>query len=255
MPQESKFIYDLLKILTGAGAGIFATWLTYWLVGRRRITLAHRHRMTELMVEKLHQYTQKYYMPIINAAHALSEDLDARIKKTQTTKDYYRSFYFLTKLLHSWYARTKMLGGYFLRDNTVGYVLQSEEGAIRKLIRKFVTPTDASILLKSMKSSHDDIIPFVDFRHVLTKPLLKQISVNYGNWLQQKTKEVKELIHHLRCYYDLFLFEINTIYQAWSREKPSLKHPDLLRQAIVQLPEAADFTTKHKTKLLKKLGL
>ena len=204
------------------------------------------------MVKKVHEYSEKYYLPTIIATASLLGELRERITKPETAQDDV-SFYRLARVLYHWHIRALGIGGYFLRDMLVERVVALEEGKIGELFLKVLTRREASILIKSLKSPEGSMVPFVEFQDALSKPPLDEIFIKYTSWLKEKTEEVNQLTRYLQCYYDLLLFEVNRSYQSWYRQKARPHQPNEIKKEVIELFKNRQITFKEKRKLVKRL--
>lgn len=261
MPQNSLQL--LLPFIT-AVAGVLGTILTYWLVGKRRLTLAHRQRIVEDKSVKFHQYAINYYMPVISSIgnflwrlNTLIERKKKGVKKIKIENEDGEelSFFFFARYLSTENNVYKKMKTIFLRDRATEVVL----GYLRRnIIESQVKGFSRNELSKVMKFTDPDEL-FTDFKPKLQKggELREIFDKKYKPWTTQMQKNTS-FIDFLHCYQDLFSFEINEVYtKSWYKENPvrlTSKNFDLIeREVLPELRRGGEINLKVEKKFLKKI--
>lgn len=243
-------------ILASLGVGALASRVIEHYLTRRRLRLTHEHRIVESMADKFHMYTEKYFMPIISIAGRLYRELKERT--TQTAKDERKeetqtkdsiSFFYLALLIYYWHILSLELGGYFLKDTTVAKTLWVLETETMRTTSNWLNKKNESILIESIREFKQSFITFIN---KLGDKTLSPIFKDYESWLGENVEEVRKSVDYLQCYRNLFLFEINIPYEAWSG-KSFLEKPDLVKNVINELQRRNILTDKDKTTLFKKI--
>lgn len=257
---------DLWKLLAAGGLGVFVTWLTYWLVGKRKLRLVHRHRLIEKNINRIHRYAA-YYWPYITLSRAVGGLLDTAHKtitqqkniKTEEQKAEIQeqlkiSFFRLAQWFHMYYKCWKDLGGVI----TVGDL--TAESLLTTLLGRFPSSFDDEIglvarhrLINVFESQPQVREFFNKFKEKLGQRSLGPIFNKYKQWL--KNPEILSLAAELRCFSTLFTFEINMCYQSWYRRKPRRPKVDfnLVTDRLNKLIESQSVTLQDAKKYLRRL--
>lgn len=255
MPQNSLQL--LLPFIT-AVAGVLGTILTYWLVGKRRLTLAHRQRIVEDKSVKFHQYVISYYMPVISSIGNFLWRVDKVMegkKKIENEDAEDLSFFFFARYLSTEKTVYKNLKAIFLRDRVTESILSYLRQNIVELRSKGFTRNELSKIQKSIDA--DEL--FTDYKFELLRDgeLGEIFEKKYKPWVGQMKKNTS-FIDFLRCYGDLLQFEINEVYKkSWYKENPiklTAKSLDLIKKkALPALRRSRKINLKAEKKFLKKI--
>lgn len=249
----------LLPFIT-ALAGVLGTMLTYWLVGKRRLTLAHRQRIIEHKSVRFHEYVMKYYMPVLSSIgnflwrlNKVIEGEDALELEGEDALEL--SFFFFTQYLSTERSVYKKMKTVFVRDRVTEAVLSYLTENIIELRSNAFTRSELSTIRKYIDP--DEL--FTDFKcELLRHGKLREIfEEKYTPWIGQLKKNTS-FIDFLHCYQDLLSFEINEVYtKSWYKENPTKltsKSLDLIEKTV--LPELRGRKTIHlraQKKFLKKI--
>lgn len=256
------------QLLASAGIGVFVTWLAYHLVGKRRLKLAHRHRLIEENISRIHRYAAEYYWPNITLSRAVGELLDRAQKikteeKNTTTEEQKAKiqqqlkicFFRLAQWFHMQYKWWKDDGGVI----TVGDL--TAERLLAKLLPRLPSSFDEKIglvarhtLINVLESQPQVREFFNKFNEMLDQWSLGLIFNKYKQWLEDP--EISSLAAELRCFSMLLDFEINMCYDSWYGRKPRKPRVDfnLVREKLNQLVNSRSITLEDAKKYLHRLG-
>lgn len=249
----------LLPFIT-ALAGVLGTMLTYWLVGKRRLTLAHRQRIIEHKSVKFHEYVMKYYMPVLSSIGNFLWRLNKVIEGEDTFElegedAYELSFFFFAQYLSTEHIVGKKMKTTFVRDRVTEAVLLYLTDNIIELRSKGFTRNELSKIKKRIDP--DEL--FTDFKFELLRngELREIFEEKYKPWIRQMKKNTS-FIDFLDCYLDLFSFEINDIYtKSWYKENPiklTSESVDLIEKtALPELRSRKTINLKAEKKFRKKI--
>lgn len=125
----------LVTVLAGAtGWGLKVWW------DSRQLKQAHRQRLVVLMTEKLHDYAEKYYMPLVGIARDLEMHLNH--------DDAQLSFYYLVRYISQYRKINTMMPGTFLTNLVAEKVVDTLEIEIYQCLTSphLLSPCEYSIV-------------------------------------------------------------------------------------------------------------
>ena len=203
---------QVVQILTSFGIGAILGYIIKFLLDRQNLKLTYRHRIAEKLAEKVIDYSEKYYMPLANSLSDLVSHLDRTLKNpTQEEKRY--SFYILAVCLSTRNRLVAELGGLVLKKVETEQKLES-------IYRDFLDEmkTQAKMTLADI-SAIEKLVSPNEFAHdFLSKidgnTILNEIYLKFDQWLKNGDS-VKKLISHATACRDLFIDELNLIYEPW----------------------------------------
>lgn len=277
------FQNSLFLPFISAVAGVLGTILTYWLVGKRRIGLTHRHRLIEKNIERIHAYAAQHYwryigssatvgelLPKAQKAKAEEEKAKAKEKKAKTKEEKAEaneqkvkaeeqlkiSFFRLAQWFHMQYKYWKDVGGLVtVGDLTAERLLVRLQGALRRFFDKEIGPVQRHTLMSTLESEPQVREFFNKFKEKLDQGDLRVIFDKYKQWLENP--EIPSLAAELRYFSRLFDFEINMCYESWYGRKPGKPKIDLnlVRARLNELIDNQSITLLDAKKYLRRIGV
>lgn len=201
-----------IQILGLLGIGTILGYFIKYLLDRQNLKLTYRHRIAEKLAEKVIDYSEKYYMPLTNSLNDLVSHLDRTLKNpTEEEKRY--SFYILAVCLSTRNKLVAELGGLVLRR------VETEQ-KLELIYRDFLEEmkTQAKMTLADI-SAIEKLVSPKEFAHDFLSKIdenttLNEIYRKFDQWLKN-TDSVKKLISHVTACRDLFIDELNLIYEPW----------------------------------------
>jgi len=211
----------IIQILTSLGIGTVLGYFIKFFLDRSNLQLANRHRIAEKLAEKVIEYTEKYYVPLASSLANLAFQLD-RTLENPTDEEKRYSFYLLAVCLS---ARGH------LATEAIGLILKNVEieRRLELIYRNFIDEikNQAKITLQDISA----IEKLVSLKELAYDFLLKmngdrtlnEIYHKFDQWLRN-TDSVKRVIKYAADQRDLFVSELNLIYEPWygkaSKQKP-----------------------------------
>jgi len=201
-----------VQILTSLGIGAILGYIIKYLLDRQNLKLSSRHRVAEKQAEKVIEYSEKYYMPLTNCLSDLVSHLNRTLESpTEEEKRY--SFYILAVCLSTRNRLVMDLGGFVLKRIKTEKKLESTYQDFLKEMKTQakMTLVDISAIEKlvSPKEFAHDFLPRID-----GDTTLSEIYRKFDQWLKN-TDSVRRLISRATDCRDLFIDELNLIYEPW----------------------------------------
>jgi len=201
-----------MQIFASFGIGTILGYIIKYLLDRQNLKLSSRHRIAEKQAEKVIEYSEKYYMPLTNSLNDLVSHLNRTLESpTEEEKRY--SFYILAVCLCTRNRLVTELGGFLLKKVETEKKLES---IYQDFLKEMKTQAKMTLLdisaiekLVSPKELAHDFLAKID-----ENTTLNEIYRKFDQWLKN-TDSVKRLISHATDCRDLFIDELNLIYEPW----------------------------------------
>lgn len=237
-------------------------YLLRWALDQLGESLAARreyHRkMTELMVPKLHEYTEKYYMPTVSAGRRTAEGLRALLdlKSPPSDEQIGRVLYHLGRFFHEQDKWAAAIGGFFFQNLTgeaVASALQTDLN--RKWNRVQALTTQDRSKLRKEAGNADSIGDFLE--KISGQAQLQQIRDGVRQWLQDDPEAVA-FCKAVDLWWKLVHFEINAHLAAWYRQeqRPNLTEEQLstVKEILGRLVRDREISDRHHREYLKRFA-
>lgn len=209
---------QLLLPFISAVAGVLATTLAYRLIGRRRLRLAHRHRIIEENIKRIHKYAEEYYIPYISLSETVAGKL-AELQKSRTKDKLEISFFRLAQWFHMQYKCWKGIGGIVTLGNlTAECLLKQFQAVLPNFFDEKIGIVERHSLMNVFECEPQVGEFFNKFRQKLDEEPLGEIFKKYDESLTDP--EISSLVTQVDCFHRLFQFEINMCYEPWYGRKP-----------------------------------
>lgn len=250
------------RVGTGGLGALAATLvilgLRHWLE-ERKLRLTHEHRTVEKQTESFHEYVFGHYMSILSSLvdflwriqYAMENPED----KLEGEDAVELSFFFFARYWATESGFRKKMKGFFLKDRVSENVISNLRAKIIRQVGDHFGRESLSVIEKYVDP--DEL--FVDFKVKLghTHYRLGVIFEQYRSWVEV-LRGNRLPLDLLRCYHDLFIFEINKVYRPWYREKPGrLPREDLViieREVLNDLRQKEIITKRRKAQFEKKFN-
>jgi len=115
--QEFVALWPIIGPTLGVVAGVVGKWLLDLLSKELSSRREYRQKMISLMIPKLHEYAEKYYMHEGAYADRSARDLKESLKESPVSdQQLVRTMFHLGKFLHALDERQRAIPAYFLQD-------------------------------------------------------------------------------------------------------------------------------------------
>ncbi len=200
-----------LAIIAAVIQAFFLERIKGW-IEKQRLDITHGQKIVEEMVKHLHDYAQKYYMPLGRTAK--------QFINSSRGAHYEDAFYFFT--LHH-YFRNKLadeLGGYFLRDATAEVVISR---LARTALDAFGTPK-GFLGWAEVDQLVSDLLPSPNktdrpkFKSKIAEGWGLEKYQQFRALIEGNSAEIQEALRNFEAFVLLLLLEVNLGYGAWYGE-------------------------------------
>ena len=183
---------------------------------------AYNQRISEKMIDRVHEYAAKYYFPLLKRADdfnyylikvkkliRMGKKVDDEIKKV--------SFFHFVMYIKAQHKLFNEVGGVLLNSFDL-------ERKITELIHFFerkinINLRDTNFLISTVKAvEYASFETELEKSHKKNNRLWKIYKKYKRNILNKKTREY--LIKSLTAFYEIFLYGINMVFYPWYGEKP-----------------------------------
>lgn len=244
--RYQQIVSTIIQVVLGLGIiSIIVAAINHYFqkAQKDRIHYQETHR---IMLETLHEYVEKYYMPQIRYSDYLAnfyseqKDLQDHHKRNQ-------SLYFLMLFNRIQIIQRDNIGGIFLQD-LVGEILLSKLSE-RISLATGTRPMSESKAFPSFEVYSDVIrgikaeLKYSEFLDLLETNKYKSVLGHYKNWVLYTT-ELEELSKYFRLYSNIFYCEVNRPYIPWYGENIRLKDEseiNLLKEILIEAIDEENF--------------
>lgn len=251
-------IGPVLFLIAAGAAGYLLRWsldlLSEHLAARRE----YRHKITELMVPKLQQYTEEHYMPTVSYGRRVSESLRSLLQAGAAAQDeqIVRTLFHIGKFFQAQEKWTLAIGGFFFQ-NLTGEVVAS--ALQRDLNGKWnsgpALTTQNRSMLRVETGKVMSIGEFLD--KVNEQANLQQLREQFRQWLRDP--EAAAFLEAVDLWWKLVHFEVNAPLTVWygQNQRPNLTRNQLstVAQVLDQLDRNGEIYARHKRQYLKRLSV
>ncbi len=234
--------------------GFLVRWLFDQLSEHLAARREYRQKITELMIPKLHEYAEKYYVPVGSLASGAAARLRAMLASpANVSNDQLGHMMFnLGRFFGKEVERSRAIGGFFFQDLTgeaLASALQSNLNAIWSSSQFVGTQQRVSLREEAEKAGSIAIfLHELDSNQGPLRDALRQ-------WL--KSEEAPALCDRLEVYSKLLLSEVNWAYEYWYRQKHqpvfSAAQTTMLKNLLDKLEQRGEISAARKRNYLRKL--
>jgi hypothetical protein len=218
----------LVSTLLYAGFAVLG-WLSKLVYDRYLLDRAYSQRISEKMIERIHEYAERYYLPLASAAFNLISSLQAILSESNPRRREHflqMAFVSLVNFLQVQLKMTRAVGGVIVLKD-----FDSEEQVVALRARAMSTLPFDNFELAMMGES--DCGRLSDFRKATKEGDLSDYFGRFSNWSEDHSK-VETLIRLFQCHNLIMQRSLGMVYEPWYRSSPpklNEKCRDLAKQA------------------------
>lgn len=241
-----KEIVVVVTAIISGGAG----YLVKFLLDREGLAFTHTNKLIEDKTLRLHDYIEKYYMPMLARARRLEialKEANANKSPANIKIAFFRTIQWIG-ILKQWQTD---IGGMVFFENL------TSEKIILVLLNKIQTCFTAGPYMNiydffKMVEKADSNIPWATFENGLAEEQMKSIYENFEKWIS----DVNLCRRYLCCFSALVEWEVNNTQQPWYKENPPLPIFDANEcDEIRNIVDAVETNKKKAKKYLSRIGV
>lgn len=199
-------------LVVGGAIGYLLKWVLERFAEHIAARRQYQMKVTELMVQKLHDYAEHHYIPVVSRAQTACGRLQDILKSATDISDEQlgRAMFGIAQFFDKERERSQAIGGFFLQDLN-GEVLASmlQESVNRAWSSSPILRTQERVSLREEARKAASVGDFLNRLDSNLAPLRE----TFRQWVN--SSEARTFYERLDVYWKLFLFEVNRPYAVW----------------------------------------